>query len=139
MNNKKMFLVTLADSPYKILNADFNADSKEITKAMRTLFRKDPRNGARIGNKAQKMLTDLGERIKVDAFCCEVETPEIDFAGIGSVVGQNSEYMACPAFNNLFVFSDAQPGVHLSSGITIKKDCPSIPFRQDYARLPGEE
>ena len=139
MNNKKRFLVTLADSPYKILDADFNADSKEITKAMRALFRKDPRNGARLGNKAQKMLTDLGERIKVDAFCCEVEAPEIDFAGLGAAVGDNSDHIVCPAFINLFVFSDAQPGVGLSSGITVQEDCGTIPFRKEYARVPGEE
>ncbi len=139
MKNLKLFLLTLPDSPYKILDVDFNADSKSVNKAMRALFRRDPRNGAKLGNKAQKMLTDLNERLKVDAFCCEVKAPKIDFAALDVALDENGDHIFCPAFENLFSFSDAQAGKVINSGIDTNENFGEIPFRTEYVTFNRED
>ena len=56
----------------------FNADDRVVQDSFRSFFRGNPNLGVKIGKSAQKKLIDPKERIKVDAFCCEVDLPNVD-------------------------------------------------------------
>lgn len=102
-------LVTLPDSPYRILEVPFDADSKQVTKGMRTLLRKDPKHGAMKGSKAQKQLNDPQTRLVHDAFCQEVISPAASLAGMGEHLGGGDIY--CRALADPLLLSDIQfPG-----------------------------
>jgi hypothetical protein len=132
MKTKEQVLITVPESPYKILDVPFYADAKMILKAMRALFKKDPRKGGRIGSIAQKKLTDPKERIKVDAFCCEVDVPHVDLSGLKKQLGSDNQELYCHALEHFIVFSDLSFPDEVPHNLDIEIDFGEIPYRSGY-------
>ena len=131
--NNKM-IIAPPDSPYRILSVPFEADVKEINKAMRRLFKKDPRRGGQIGNRAQKKLTDPMERIKEDAFCCEVERPQMDLNPLKKEAGRFLKDVYCFALEDPFLYSDLYFSDHLDLKVKLDVETEKIPYREKYDR-----
>jgi hypothetical protein len=132
MTTKEQVLITLPESPYKILDVPFHADAKVVLKAMRALFKKDPRKGGRIGSIAQKKLTDPKERIKLDAFCCEVNVPHVDLSELKKQLGSDNKEIYCHALENFNVFSDLSFPEEVPNNLDIEIDFGKIPYRSGY-------
>jgi hypothetical protein len=129
-------LVTLPESPYKVLDVAYDADSKTILSAMRALFRRDPQGSARKGNIAQRKLADPKERIKEDAFCCEAALPEVDLGALGEKLAQKDLMRYCHLLENPLLLSDAYfPDVSEVSALTDDNERETlIPYRSRFDR-----
>ncbi len=134
MTENSKTIIALPESPYRILDVPFDADVKVINKAMRQLFRKDPRRGGQIGNRAQKKLTDPMERIKEDAFCCEVQRPQIDLNPLKKEAGRFIEDVYCFALEDPFLYSDLYFSDRLDRQVKLDVDPGEIPYREKYDR-----
>jgi len=131
-------LITLPESPYRILGVAFDADSRAINQAMRALFRKDPRNGAVKGNRAQKQLTDPRERIKEDALVLETDLPLVDLAPMETRIRETAEIDRCRPLEDLILFSDLHCAPERLIPRVQSRDLPvSVPFRETHDKRPA--
>lgn len=100
----KQIILGLPENPYQVLDVPYEADTAQINAGMRGLFRRDPRNAARRGNKAQKALHNPEERVRVDAFCHPVEMVA---EGLGDLTAKLGEAdLACTLLADLSLLSD---------------------------------
>ena len=133
MSEEKKILITLPKSPYKVLKVPFNADDRVVQDSFRSFFRGNPNLGVKIGKSAQKKLIDPKERIKVDAFCCEVDLPNVDLLTLKEHLKPKEEDIYCQALQNPVVLSDLYYSDNLPKGIVPQIDFGEIPYRNDYA------
>lgn len=134
MNVTEQLLITFSDSPYTVLDAPYDSDVKIVNEALRSLFRKDPRNGGRIGPVAQKKLTNPKERIKVDACCCQVDLPQINLSVLEDKLSTNEQNLYCHVLENPIVLSDLFFPERLQCDFESKIDFGEISYRSGYDR-----
>lgn len=130
MSVMKKILISLPDSPYRILDAPFDADSRAVNAAMRVLFKKDPVMGGRQGNQAQKKLTDPRERVKTDAYCCEVEVSDLNLAGLAKHLETDSDDVYCRALQNPIILSDLFFSEEINLNVEIDLDFGELTYRE---------
>ena len=132
MDRNTKIIITLPTSPYRILGVPFDAETKAINRAMRALMAKNPREGAQLGNRAQKKLTDPKERMKEDALCLEVDLPEMDFASLTARLAGEGAEAAIPALKDPSRFSDLAFPELLDSPLTFPEPLGPIPYRRNH-------
>ena len=141
MSDSPPILIAFPDSPYRVLGVAFDADAKAVNRAMRTLFRKDPRNGAAKGNRAQKQLTDPRQRIREDAFCVPADMPALDLRELADRLQAAPGTFRCRALEQPLLFSDLFFAPERLAKPPNVKDLPvRVPYRAAYDRrsAPGE-
>jgi hypothetical protein len=128
----KKILLAMPDNPYRVLDVPFDADAKAVNTGLRTLFRKDPRRGGRIGNRAQKKLTDLTERVKEDVFCREVKAPVMDLDQVDRSITLRADDVFSLTLEDLTRLSDVY-FMDLGGGNPVDSfDLPDMPYRQEF-------
>lgn len=130
-------LIAPPESPYRVLDVAFDADARAINRAMRTLFRKDPRHGAVKGNRAQKQLTDPRERIREDALCVETDLPPLDLSAMGDQIREAAAADRCPPLDDFLLFSDLYFAPERLAPPLNGRDLPvALPYRKTCDRRP---
>ena len=136
MENSKQILITVPESPYKILNVDFEANGREIQKAFRVFFRKNPRKGNRIGKTASKKLTDPKERIKTDTFCCPADIPQVDLNPLKDELDSSYQGIYCQAVEDPVILSDLFFPEFLPEELSCDYPSFDIDYRSGYVSGP---
>ncbi len=132
MDNKRL-LIAPQQSPYRVLGTPFDIDAKDVNKAFRAFFRKNPKMAARAGKTAQKRLTDPKERIKADVFCVEVSIPQIDLTDLKDNLSPDEQFTCCPSLENKIVFSDLYCSNKLRKPLETDVVFEDLEYRSEYA------
>lgn len=132
METEDKILITVPESPYQILDAQFGADARRIQAAFRAFFKKNPRKGMKVGKKAQRQLIDPKERAKVDALCCLSERPDVDLNGAKSELTSHSDEGIFDAVKKPVKLSDLFFPEALDDKVPVDLDFPEIAYRKDY-------
>ena len=125
---KNKIILAPNDSPYRILDVHFDADSKAIIKAMRVHMVKNTRQVA-AGNKAQKRLTDPRQRAETDALCRQVDQPELDVSHLSDRVDHSVREQVCPVLERMELLSDLYFPESIKTYQSEDLDFEEIPFR----------
>jgi len=129
-------LLTTPESPYKLLSVNMDASSREIQSAFRNFFRKNPKSGVKVGKNSQNKLLNLKERAKVDAFCIERPSPQINVSNMCQAMEKDATTDASIFLPDWIEFSD------LNFCHNIKKlepdigEISEIPYRKEFSFSP---
>lgn len=133
MADRSKILITVPESPYMILQLSFDADEREIQSAFRSFVRRRSRALGASGKSAHKKLIDPKERIKADAFCCQLDLPQVDLSDLRDHVTSGSCELYCHVLHEPAALADlsVKPGLPADE-LQPELDFGEIPYRPDY-------
>ena len=135
MAERKKAIITVPQSPYRILDVPFDADKKTINQAMRRHMVRNRRHAAE-GNKAQKRLTDTTQRVEEDALCYPVEQPELDVSHLGERLEFAIREIPRRFLDHLIVLSDIHFPENIEPYDQPDLNLGEIPFREALVKRP---
>lgn len=137
MKKGKRTILTLPESPYRILDVPFDVDKKAVNKAMMAHMVKFKRDKAMMdkGNKAQHRLTQPAQRMVEDAMCLEVDQPELDLAHLRGSIPEESNNVYCRLLENPAMLSDLGFPDNLRPNLEVD-ELGQAPYREGYKPDP---
>ncbi len=128
---RETLLITIPNNPYSVLQIGMNADSRKIQAAYRNFFKENPRN-AKIGKNAQNKLINTRERAKVDAFCVECPSPNIDLNNIKQSIKDDNEAITTLLRPRFIEFSDLYFPDNIRKRIPRPEKSTTLSYRSEF-------